>query len=201
MRAEVSRRVLRAALGLVGASGIATGAVATVVTMPASADTLVTSSTSQVNGSADVYFYDCSIGGHGACVNGNNVTVQSEVAWQEWKSSGGSIYYRLVQDYWSGTIPGEWLQGYDDIDQIQPSSQSALHYDGSAFIADVVPNGSGCYLYPAEPPWQPCGESNYNKNGHDYVNGTYVDSFFFYSSYVSTPDINWVEVQPLNGNP
>jgi len=112
------------------------------------------------------------------------------ITWQAWSASGGGDYDKMTQDFWGGLLGSEAGSGapsnHDDAD-IYVTGVGAAHYDGSSDISTAYGDGT-CYEE-ADPPFDPCDESEANSNGHhfsdpiDYGYVEYASNYGYTAEY------------------
>ncbi|MHB8289173.1 MAG: hypothetical protein ACYDEY_08055 [Acidimicrobiales bacterium] len=179
----------------------------------APADTFVNQGQAAATATVVVAFWECQDvdSSPPTCPLGyDQFQMNAGVAWQEWKASlWGTPYYLLTQDGWWGDMPDKpSTQGWLDDDLISVLGFYSDHRDGSAFIAQAVPDwgniNDNCYVFTsqAEPPPNPCKSSSPDYNGHHYAD-TVVHAYEWVQSTTgSTPyGAPGGEVTVLNGNP
>jgi hypothetical protein len=110
------------------------------------------------------------------------------ISWQAWSATGGN-YDKMTQDFWEGLLGSEAGSGdpsnHDDAD-IVVSGLGSAHYDGATEISTV--SGDGTCPEEADPPFDPCDESESNTNGHHFTDPIDYGYVEYSSNYGYPPE-------------
>lgn len=174
----------------------------------AGADTQIYNGTKTLNtGWIQEKFFTCYTSSSSSQLDGcpfyDDVLNIDSVAVQGWSSTTGN-YDKMVQDFWNGFLglePGSGAPYTGDPVGIQITGEGAAHYDAGASISTSYSNGT-CGSPPSLPAFEPCEESNFNQNGHHYLDAQDYSYILYSSSHGYYPE-NYNGAQSetvLNGN-